>query len=48
MLTFPSLQGTLVKHTKPMLQSNFTTDPFRPSRSNVDPGENIKPVRYKD
>jgi hypothetical protein len=30
-LTIPSLQGTLAKHTKPALQSNFAKEPFRPS-----------------
>jgi len=29
------LQGTLAKHTKPMLQPNFAKEPFRPSRSNA-------------
>jgi hypothetical protein len=31
--TIPSLQGTLAKHTKQTLQSNFAKEPFRPSRS---------------
>jgi hypothetical protein len=34
-ITVPSLQGTLAKRAKPMLQPNFTKEPFRPSRSNV-------------
>ena len=33
--TIPSLQGTLAKRTKPMLQPNFAKEPFRPSRSNA-------------
>lgn len=32
-LTIPSLQGTLAKHTKPTLQTNFAKEPFRPSLS---------------
>ncbi len=33
--TAPSLQGTLAKRTEPTLQTNFTKEPFRPSRSNA-------------
>lgn len=29
------LKGTLAKHTKPLLQLNFTKEPFSPSRSNT-------------
>ncbi len=32
-LTIPSLQGTLAKPTRLMLQPNFAKEPFRPSRS---------------
>ena len=35
LVTFPSLQGTLPKRTKPILPPNFAKEPFRPSRSNV-------------
>jgi hypothetical protein len=31
--TFPSLQGTLAKRTKPTLQPNFAKEPSSPSRS---------------
>lgn len=34
--TFPSLQGTLTKRTKPSLQPNFVKEPFRPSHSNAE------------
>lgn len=40
-LTVPSLQGTLAKRTKPALQPNFAKEPFRPSRSNAEPRDNV-------
>ena len=33
-IIIPSLQGTLAKRTKLMLQSNFAKEPFRPSHVN--------------
>lgn len=33
--TIPSLQGTLAKHTKPMLKPNFAKEPFNPSRKDI-------------
>lgn len=32
-ISHPSLQGTLAKHTKLTLQPNFAKEPFRPSHS---------------
>ena len=32
-MEYPSLQGTLAKHTNLTLQPNFTKEPFSPSRS---------------
>ncbi len=34
-LTFPSLQGTLAKHTKQTTQPIFAKEPFRQSSSNA-------------
>jgi hypothetical protein len=31
-LTVPSLQGTLAKHTMPIILPYFAKEPFRPSR----------------
>jgi len=31
-LTVPSLQGTLAKRTRPIIQPYFAKEPFRPSR----------------
>jgi hypothetical protein len=42
--TFPSMQGTLAKRTKPALQSNFAKEPFRPSRSNTGVGDSAKMI----